>query len=212
MSGRKKSLVILVLLIVAVIPLSGCSGSSGGTATPTPAAVSPTATVTPAPAGPAASAREWYSIAETGAKKQSSDVYLSQITNTNYADDGSVMPIDGKLHKWLYTFTSASKGMEYMVTVVDGQVSKVTPMTPAFAKSQINDWSVDSTDATTAAIKQYKQITGADPTGLGVTYTLVKMPENGGKQVDEWTVFFNKNGNIESTNVKVDANTGSIIA
>jgi hypothetical protein len=211
MSGRKKSLVILVLLIMAVIPLSGCSGSTGGTATPTPAAVSPTATVTPAAAGPAASAREWYSIAETEAKKQSSDVYLSQITNTNYADDGSLLPIDGKLHKWLYTFTSASKGMEYVVAVVDGRVSKVTPMTPTFAKSQINAWSIDSTDAVSAAIQQYKQVTGADPTGLGVQYTLTKMPESG-EQVDEWTVFFNKNGNIESTNVKVDANTGSIIA
>jgi hypothetical protein len=84
-------------------------------------------------------------------------------------------------------------------------------MTPTFAKSQINAWSIDSTDAVSAAIQQYKQVTGADPTGLGVQYTLTKMPESG-EQVDEWTVFFNKNGNIESTNVKVDANTGSIIA
>jgi hypothetical protein len=162
--------------------------------------------------GTTASARDWYTIAETEAKKQSSDVCLSQITNNNYADDGSLLPVDGKLHKWLYTFTSASKGMEYLVAVVDGKVSKVTPLTPTFAKPQINAWSVDSTAATVAAIQQYKQVTGADPTGLGVQYRLTKMPESGGKQVDEWAIFFNKNGNVDSTNVKVDANTGSILA
>jgi hypothetical protein len=213
MSGRTKSLVILVLLIMAVIPLSGCSGSSSNAPTATPApASSPAATNAPAATGTTASARDWYTIAETEAKKQSSDVCLSQITNNNYADDGSLLPVDGKLHKWLYTFTSASKGMEYLVAVVDGKVSKVTPVTPTFAKSPINAWSVDSTAATVSAIQQYKQVTGADPTGLGVQYTLTKMPESGGKQVDEWAIFFNKNGNVDSTNVKVDANTGSIIA
>jgi hypothetical protein len=198
---------------MAVLPLSGCSGNGGNAPTTTPSpASSPAATNPPAASGPTSSAREWYALAETEAKKQSSDVYLSQITNNNYADDGSLLPVDGKLHKWLYTFSSASKGMEYLVTVVDGKVSKVTPTTQTFAKSQINAWSVDSTAATTSAIQEYKQLTGADPAGLGVQYTLTKMPESGGKQVDEWAIFFNKNGNIDSTNVKVDANTGSIIA
>jgi hypothetical protein len=196
---------------MVVLPLSGCSGTSG-TATPTPApASSPAASNAPPVTGPTASAREWYTIAETEAKKQSSDVYLSQITNNNYADDGSLLPVDGKLHKWLYTFTSVSKGIEYIVAVVDGKVSKVTTSTPAFAKSQINAWSVDSTAATATAVQKYKQLTGADATGLGVQYTLAKMPESG-SQVDEWAVYFNKNGNIDSQNVKVDANMGSIIA
>ncbi|HEY3273946.1 MAG TPA: hypothetical protein VGJ92_09300 [Methanocella sp.] len=92
-----------------------------------------------------------------------------------------------------------------------GSSTNAPTATPTFAKSQINAWSVDSTAATVTAIQQYRQITGADPTGPGVQYTLTKMPESGGKQVDEWAIFFNKNDNVDSTNVKVDANTGSII-
>lgn len=206
---------ITAIVLILFLPLSGCTGSSStqATAQPSATAVQPTkpATVSVEPSGPAVSAKEWYALAESAAKNESPDVFLYQIAGNNYVETGN-LPIDGKLHMWVYSFMSSSTGMTYFITVKDGAVTYTDKSTPAFAKDQVKSWSVDSTAAAATAVAYYKQTTSADPSGLCVQYTLSVIPNAAaGTYTDEWWVLFPDNGSIAGANVKVDANTGSIV-
>lgn len=177
---------------------------------PTKAAGTTTQTI----AGQEAPAKEWLSIAQDRMKDLNSNAVLIAVNGYSKESDFS-LPINGKSHRWRYTFASKASGQAYDVYVHDGTLEKVNQKTISdtsiegilykYGDPTIQSWSLDSTDVVAISNKKFKEMTGQDaPASAGYRLEI----NTAGKLT--WTIYNYDSTSRVIANIDVDPSTGAV--
>jgi hypothetical protein len=164
-------------------------------------------------AGKEASAKEWLSIAQGSMKSRNSNAVLISIHGYS-SDRGTNLPMDGKCHRWLYSYASPADNRTYDVYVHDGVLENIherafddTGMAGILYKygdPEIRSWKLDSTEIIGPAIDELKELADRVPSSCAYVLEL----DYQGRLM--WTICFYDETTRVIANIDVYPESGGI--
>lgn len=164
-------------------------------------------------AGKEAAAKEWLPVAQNAMINKNSNAVLISIHGYS-SDRGTDLPMDGKCHRWLYSYASLADNKTYDAYVHDGVLENIgvrdiddTGMARILYKygdPEIRSWKLDSTEVIGPATEKFKELTDREASSCAYVLEL----DYQGRLM--WTICFYDETTRVIANIDVYPGSGGI--